>query len=583
MLWGKAVFRVQHLQWLGILAAAIGCMLLGGAAVLSNLAEHQRHSLGAEELQRFVLLLDGVNAVTAERVPSNAAIGADALNSIVPMSALSAERARTDAALASMEKAFAQDIGPDAFRLLRDQLAIGRKAVDAVTSTPFAERTPAQIAEAAMSMFTAADRAADIRGAVSSHILRHAPQLAGEIMLANSASALREYEGRLGYYVVLALISPAAQDPRYIHLMRQSEAIVRSLWNTGLSTADALLADSEIEKLVDAVQADYFEGSLLAAHRAIRDHAADNSLPVKEFAAQYAPGTFSSDLLRLHIVDYSTRILRADAERAMQNVVKSAALTVAILAVLILVDLVFRRALFSPLMRVHNQVVALAEGDHRDPGPVDSVAREVDDIYAGLEILRKNLAEKRVLEDEQRQLNRRLRRLAETDTLTGLLNRRALLSRVDALFRRADRHHESLAIALFDIDHFKAVNDTYGHSVGDEVLAGIARLVNAALRPGDMLARIGGEEFVIILRRVDEDGAFHLLDTLRLMLAQTSVQERIGLRVTASFGVAMRPAGAGMDWDEIFSLADQRLYLAKNSGRNQVVIEGMSSDTRRRA
>src|SRR5690606_13251573 len=99
--------------------------------------------------------------------------------------------------------------------------------------------------------------------------------------------------------------------------------------------------------------------------------------------------------------------------------------------------------------------------------------------------------------------NRRLRRLAETDSLTGLLNRRALMNRIDAVFRRADRIGEPLVVALVDIDHFKSVNDTYGHIVGDEVLAGVSRVIKSSLRKGDTLARIGGEEFVIILRRIE--------------------------------------------------------------------------------
>ncbi|RYE53190.1 MAG: GGDEF domain-containing protein, partial [Hyphomicrobiales bacterium] len=141
----------------------------------------------------------------------------------------------------------------------------------------------------------------------------------------------------------------------------------------------------------------------------------------------------------------------------------------------------------------------------------------------------------------------------------------------------------SMAVVLFDIDHFKVVNDTHGHAVGDEVLSGVARLVDGALRTGDTLARIGGEEFVIILRRVDEDTAFNLLERLRILLAETPVQGKLGLKVTASFGVAMRPVGSAMDWDDIFSLADQRLYIAKGIGRNRVVNKGFSPDTRQRA
>jgi diguanylate cyclase (GGDEF)-like protein len=151
------------------------------------------------------------------------------------------------------------------------------------------------------------------------------------------------------------------------------------------------------------------------------------------------------------------------------------------------------------------------------------------------------------------------------------------------MFRRADRIGESMAVVLFDIDHFKFVNDTHGHAVGDEVLSGVARLADSTLRRGDTLARVGGEEFVLVLRRVDEAMVRNLLEKLRIQLSETPVQGKLGIKVTASFGAAMRPAGSAMGWDEMFSVADQRLYIAKGSGRNRVIMQGYSPETRQRA
>jgi len=302
-----------------------------------------------------------------------------------------------------------------------------------------------------------------------------------------------------------------------------------------------------------------------------------------QLTADFVPGVRSSELLRTAVVTHSVAAMNRSAESALRALISAALLTAATLAVLVIVAVVFRRTLFSPLMRLHDDVLALAGGDHREPAPLDGMAREVGNIFTGLAVLRQNLTEKRLLEDEQRRLNRRLRRLAETDTLTGLLNRRALLSRVGAMFRRADRIGESLAVVLFDIDHFKVVNDTHGHAVGDEVLSGVARLIEGTLRTGDTLARIGGEEFVLILRRADHITAYNLLERMRILLCETPVQGKLGLKVTASFGVAMRSAGSAQDWDDIFSLADQRLYMAKGAGRNCIVTEGFSPQTRQRA
>ena len=584
---GSIVFRIQHLQWMGIAAAAIGCLLLGGTAVLTNFNDYQRHSHGAYELERFSALLEAVNAISSERGPANSAMGATDEDAVAARAELAAKRAETDAAVSRMEAVFEgtlidDECGPALARLHAD-LANGRQKVDFAAKTSFAERDPREIARGILAMFTAADAATTLRDLVSGHLMVETPGLAGELMLANSASTLRDQEGRLGSFVVMALVAPPERDPMYLQRMQATDGIIRNLWSTSVSQADKLLPDPEIVALVKAVQHDFFDGALLLALDAAENHTAHNSLSPVALTADYVPGMRSSELLRTAVITHAVAAMHRNAENSLKAFVSAALLTGAILAVLVIVAVVFRRTLFSPLMRLHDDVLALAGGDHSRPELPQGMAREVGNIFSGLDILRQNLTEKRILEEEQRRLNRRLRRLAETDTLTGLLNRRALLSRVGAMFRRADRIGESLAVALFDIDHFKVVNDTHGHAVGDEVLLGVARLIDGALRTGDTFARIGGEEFVLILRRADDITAYNLLERLRILLCETAVQSKLGLTVTASFGVAMRHAGSAQDWDDIFSLADQRLYMAKGAGRNCIVTEGFSPQTRQRA
>jgi diguanylate cyclase (GGDEF)-like protein len=584
---GFVVFRIQHLQWMGIVAAAIGCLLLGGTAVLNNLNEYQRQSHGAYELERFSALLEAVNAISSERGPANSAMAATDDRAAASRAELIAKRAETDGAVSRMEEVFKDTLGDEecsiAFERLHADLENGRQKVDIAANTPFSERDPREIGRGIMAMFAAADAATTLRDLVSGHIMVETPSLAGELMLANSASTLRDQEGRLGSFVVMALVAPRERDPMYLQRMQATDGIIRSLWSTSVSLADKLLPEPEITNLVQAVQRDFFDGALLLALDAAENHTADNSLSPAALTAEFVPGLRSSELLRTAVVRHAVAAMNRSAENALKALISAALLTGGILAVLVIVAVVFRQTLFAPLMRLQDDVLALASGDHSEPTLPKGMAREVGNIFSGLDVLRHNLTEKRLLEEEQRRLNRRLRRLAETDTLTGLLNRRALLSRVGAMFRRADRIGESLAVVLFDIDHFKVVNDTHGHAVGDEVLSGVARLIDGALRTGDTFARIGGEEFVLILRRADHITAYNLLERMRILLSDTAVQGKLELKVTASFGVAMRSAGSAQDWDDIFSLADQRLYMAKGAGRNCIVTEGFSPQTRQRA
>jgi len=170
-------------------------------------------------------------------------------------------------------------------------------------------------------------------------------------------------------------------------------------------------------------------------------------------------------------------------------------------------------------------------------------------------------------------VNTELERLSSIDPLTGLVNRRAFDKRILAEARRSRRERTPLAIAMLDIDHFKQVNDTYGHQAGDACLKHFAKLMRGTIkRPSDVLCRYGGEEFVVILPNTTLDGAKNVIDTLRIAV-QDSVIEFEGktITLTVSAGVTARVVASDSDDELMVSYADKQLYAAKQSGRNKVV------------
>lgn len=171
--------------------------------------------------------------------------------------------------------------------------------------------------------------------------------------------------------------------------------------------------------------------------------------------------------------------------------------------------------------------------------------------------------ETRLMEDD-------LRRSAFTDILTGLPNRRAMLVRFSEEAARAARQRQKFGVALFDIDHFKQINDTCGHYVGDAVLKHIAEALTGAKRAEDALGRIGGEEFLVLLPHHEREKS--IVAAERLRLAVESAQQHQDVLVpaaTVSGGVAIYPDD-GEDWDRLFMAADRRMYRAKRAGRNRV-------------
>ncbi len=161
--------------------------------------------------------------------------------------------------------------------------------------------------------------------------------------------------------------------------------------------------------------------------------------------------------------------------------------------------------------------------------------------------------------------------MAFTDPLTGLANRRAILARFEEEAARWSRTGTGLALAVLDMDRFKEVNDAHGHLVGDALLCHVGWVLAQAKRTEDVLGRLGGEEFVVLLCGHQSGGGAQAADRLReAVAAQPMIHEGSRLEVTLSGGVAELPAD-GTDWDKVFAAADARLYEAKRTGRNRVV------------
>ncbi len=204
-----------------------------------------------------------------------------------------------------------------------------------------------------------------------------------------------------------------------------------------------------------------------------------------------------------------------------------------------------------------------------DLGAVDYVAKPFDEIELRARV-RAALRTKH--------LQDLLISYAHIDPLTGLGNRRALMDRLQQEWKRIQRYGGTLSFVMADVDHFKKVNDTYGHSVGDRWLGEIARILQAQCRGSDFPARYGGEEFALIVANECADDAARLAERCRAAIENTSLPVGKGeVRATASFGVC--DSGTADDGDQLVRLADAALYRAKESGRNRVEVADRSDAT----
>ncbi len=179
-----------------------------------------------------------------------------------------------------------------------------------------------------------------------------------------------------------------------------------------------------------------------------------------------------------------------------------------------------------------------------------------------------DITERKLLEERLREANERLHHLAHHDELTGLFNRRAGLMRLEEEQQRSGRYGNALSVAIFDLDRFKTINDTYGHGIGDDVLKEVTALVSQTLRNTDIQARLGGEEFLIIMPEVDTQAAKQAMERVCEAIAATRFTSQ-KISVTVSTGIACY---AETTQRCILDQADDAMYRIKEAGGNGVVI-----------
>ena len=560
------VGRIASVEWQNAVRAA------EGRTAVADL----RQALAAAEM------------VSRERGPTNGVLGDDTPPQPQRRALLAEARSRTDAAFAALHQVL--DTGPTddrrlnatrQFRQAEADLRAARSGVDALAAQPKADRAPQLIRERVAAMVAVVPLIAPSISLMAEEAQQALPALGDDVQGARMAAELREYAGLLGSHFTAAL---AAQQPfsdaerAAIERTRGRIDQLRSLLDLRLRTPGTPAGDQRAWQQVSQA---YFGQAGALVNRVV---AAGNSdgrfvMDPAAFATAYVPDMNSLFGLRDLLLDNATARANAQARQAATVLWVTTAGSVVLLGVLAAALLMVQRRLLRPLADTASALQALARNDLQAPLPVPQADDEMAAVIGGVRTLQDHTRQRQALEQERDVLIERLRALSNTDFLTGLPNRRAFMQAAERELAQARRHGTGMVLVVLDVDQFKQFNDTHGHAAGDDALVAVGDAVRRAMRAGDLVARFGGEEFVLLLNHCSAQQGLAFAERLRAAIASAPVGEAAqGLQphVTASLGLT-DASGDSADLAELLQRADGAMYQAKKAGRNRVMLAGPSA------
>lgn len=507
---------------------------------------------------RLRLVLNIANAISTERAPSNILMSSNLASRADARAALERVRARTDDGLRLVASGHVpSNLIDDVTR----KLAVARALVDGVAG--LARPRYADVQRAIDAMFDAYDAYRAVVNWQARELLRANPGLTAPVMRALILCTLRDDAGRLGSQIVASLIARIPVPSRNIdafHLLLGRTQQQIDLLDFEQTPGGPGVALTHLE--TSAKAAFIGDGERLMT-RLIAEGAADGqyTLDTRAFTQRYVATLGPLEAWRRAWIDQLVSDYQAAAHRALVQFSTVFVIAVAIVLAIAGIALSIQAYVLQPLLEASEAVIGLVDEPPRSGARRHRAVQEVEMLFEAIGRLESRLRERSAHA-------RQLKHLAETDHLTKLLNLRTFEARGKPRIAPSGAAGRTFLI-LVDIDHFKSVNDRYGHPMGDSVLAAVADALSKSVRPGDLVARIGGEEFGILCEAQDMASVQSLAQRLLLVLRGLALRTPDGepVPVTASFGVA---EAMGTTWSQLVSRADVALYAAKMAGRDRV-------------
>jgi diguanylate cyclase (GGDEF)-like protein len=534
-----------------------------------------------ESFQSFRLTLLAMEKVSAERGPTNGVLGEDLPIPAERVAALQRARHESDVQIALLIDSLRPNhcsrcAAPFGIvGALQSDLVAARSNVDQLARLARLQRGDRALQGAVTQMIGIIPEFLPVVTATTSVVVKGDPNALNCVIVGRLTADLREQAGQLGsrFTSALALRRPLTEDEQLA--IERTRGRIEQL--RAMVDARALSLAYADPQALASMNDQYFGVGLnyVAAVRVLATRPGGAGVSTAQFAQQYVPTMRAITGFRDSVIALAQNELRQNRQAALFVLVGTGLAEVLLVAVLIWMAAGFRRHVIGPFVHATRIIDAIARDDLTTEIPEVSARQEIRGMFDAMRVLKDNSAERIRLEQDRLHLIRELATMAQTDPLTRLLNRRAFESRARTLLQDAQGADKPVALIMFDIDHFKRINDTYGHAVGDDALRVVADLCRANWRQSDIVARIGGEEFAVLVHVQSAAHALDLAQRLRRRIAEARVATGgdNSCSITASFGIAFSADPDVFDVVPLLKRADRMLYDAKMSGRNCVMMD----------
>ena len=548
----------------------LSVLLIAIPQIISSYQQYRISHQAVLDIQTLRVFAETSNKISRERAPTNKAMSSTTLEAQNIINELNKYRSEVDQQIditvKTLNRAGFTELAKRVDQQLKYDLGNARKHVDAYLALSKEKRTVQQMDQAILGMFGAWDSCRTLLQQLVMDSKKRNKEVTDYASMVLILADLRDQAGRVASNIMAPLSFSASFPEKNKLRSLQTQEQVKYLW-----------------QLLDTIQPESLKTQdYLNLHQQVKDRFIDQGLSIVVKLLQesdlHQPYSITANQLTdamvgkfTTVVDLQTYLLEMQsldaqekASASHQQFLLTLFTSLISLAVAMFTMLYTRKKLFEPLIQAQQMIVELSKSHQREyVGGVDLTYKEAQTLNDAIYILKEMLQQRDVFEFK-------LKNMANTDSLTGVSNRVALDTFLNE-YATEPQLFQQLSLIVVDIDHFKSVNDQYGHILGDHVIAQIASCLQSNVARSELIVRFGGDEFLIVLKNLKQDWLIQIAESiladisqLRFDLPGTDEQ----LKVSVSIGIA---SGAE-NWEALFSQADESLFKAKAQGRNKVVV-----------